>query len=788
MTNPGSSSSRRVVQYPSEYPRAWLWYLGVGVLTVLGYGLVPTGSVPAAVVYQIIGLSAAGALLVGVWMHQPARRTPWFLMSLGMALWSIADAIGSWWAITIDADAFPTPADAVYLLGYVAVTTGVALLLHAGRRGRDPAGTLDSLILTTALAVLSWVLLARPIISAYAESPLAAAVAVSYPLADIALAGLLIRLLTTSGGRTRAYRLLVVALLLLIVADSASSALQQLTFGGDLWLDYLWLASYVVWGAAGLHPSMVVFSAPATPAPTRFTRTRLAALTISVVLVPVVLAVQTALGLTPTIWAVVIFSIIAFLLVVARMYLSMQQIQAANAEREAAQDQLAHQAAHDPLTGLANRAQAMLLIAGALNRAQRSGAVIGLLFVDLDGFKQVNDTLGHPAGDEVLAAVADRMRAAVRAGDVVARLGGDEFLVLLEPLDEQASGVAVGERVIAALSEPMLLRSGHQARIGASIGLAISQDAGTDADRLLQEADLAVYRAKSAGRGRIEVFDRGLRERLLLRARLEDAIRTTLETNRAELRLLPVVELITGELSGLEARVRCRVDRDLVERGDLIADLGRSPAIIELDRWTMQQALISLMALGEQHVEVPVSVPMTMHHLLLDRVRDDVLHALAAAGASPDRLVLMLTAAELTDDLRMLANLDELRRRGVRVCLDGFGAGAAPTNQLLRLPVSIVRLDAALLRPAAPLTPAPDPSAGDRGGSTSGPTTMQMLRLTAQTAHAFGYRVVAPGLDDAASVSAATAAGCEFGQGLAAADLLPDDAAMAVAVSWRSAT
>lgn len=740
----------------------------------------PTGTVPAAIVYQIIGLSAAGVLLVGVWLHRPARRAPWFLMSSGLALWSVADGIGSWWAIVVDADAFPTPADAVYLLGYLAVTTGVALLLHAGRRGGDPAGTLDALILTTALAVLSWVLLARPVISTYAESPLAAAVAVSYPLADIVLAGLLIRLLTTSGGRTQAYRLLVLALVLLIVADSASSALQQLTFGSDLWLDYLWLASYVVWGAAGLHPSMVVFSAPATPAPTRFTRARLAALTVAVVVVPVILAVQTALGLTLTIWAVVVFSIIAFLLVVARMYLSMQQIQAANAEREAAQEQLAHQAAHDPLTGLANRAQAMQLIAAALSRAQRSGALVGLLFVDLDRFKQVNDTLGHPAGDEVLVTVAERMRHTVRAGDAVARLGGDEFLVLLEPLDEQASGVAVGERVLAALGEPIPLHSGQHARIGASIGLAVSQDAGTDADRLLQEADLAVYRAKSAGRGRIEVFDRGLRDRLLLRARLEEAIRSTLEKNRAELRLLPVVELITGELGALDARVRCRVGRDLVERDDLVADLGRNPAIVELDSWTLHQALAAAVALGDQHAGVPVMVPVTAHHLLLDRVRDDVRAALDASAATPDRLVLKLATTELTDDLRLLGNLDELRSWGVRVCLDGFGAGAAPTNQLVRLPVSAVRLAETLLHPAT--------DRGADGQSTAGPTAMQLLRLTVQTAHAFGYRVVAPGLDDAASVALATRAGCEYGEGLAACDLLPEDAAMTVALSWRSAT
>ena len=169
-----------------------------------------------------------------------------------------------------------------------------------------------------------------------------------------------------------------------------------------------------------------------------------------------------------------------FGLVIARMKLALDQIQTANAEREVARLALAHQAAHDSLTGLPNRAQAMLLMRGALSRAQRSGAVVGLLFVDLDGFKQVNDTLGHAAGDEVLVTASRRMQACVRSGDVVARFGGDEFVVLLEPLDEQASAVAVAERLVAALAEPVLLASGREVGIGASVGVALAQDGTVD--------------------------------------------------------------------------------------------------------------------------------------------------------------------------------------------------------------------------------------------------------------------------------------------------------------------
>ena len=246
---------------------------------------------------------------------------------------------------------------------------------------------------------------------------------------------------------------------------------------------------------------------------------------------------------------------------------------------------------------------------------------------------------------------------------------------------------------------------------------------------------------------------------------------------------MPIVELITGELGGMEARIRCPVGGDLVDRSVLVAELGRSPAIIELDSWTMQHACSSLVALGHARESLTIVVPVTAHHLLLDRVCGDVADALAASGAAASRLVLLLSAAEITDDLRLLANLDTLRGWGVRLCLDGFGAGTAPTNQLLQLPVSTVRLHAAMLRQTSRAAlDEPEETVGDRAGA---PTTLQMLRLTVQTAHAFGYRVIAPGLDDADALAAATHTGCAYGQGVAATELLQDqDSEPASPTQW----
>ena len=757
---------RAVASYPSRYPHLWLVYLAAGAIAIIVYYSVPLDPVQT-VIYQLMGLSSGAALILGARLHRPARSLPWVMMGIGLLIWSLADLVG-----TLYGDGFPTPADPIYLIGYPVLAVGLWLLLRGRHRGRDTGAALDSAILTTSLAVLSWVLLARPTIETFQDSPWAAVIALAYPLADIVLAGLLIQLLTTPGGRTRSYRLLAVAMLFLIAADTASSALKLLTFDSSQPIDFLWLMSYLAWGAAALDPSMVSLSAPTVRPRTQFSRKQLAALTVAVLVAPVTLAVQAALGLELSIWAVIVGSVLAFLLVVARMNLSLEQIQAANAEREEAQAELSHQAAHDSLTGLANRAQAIRLISGALGRAQRTGAVVGLLFIDLDGFKQVNDTLGHHAGDEVLKTVALRMLDTVRTGDVVARLGGDEFVVLLEPLDEQASGLGVAERVIRAVSEPMLLVSGHEATIGASVGLAISQDGDTDADRLMMEADLAVYRAKGLGRGRTEVFDRALRERLQQRGVLEDAVQAAIRHNAIELTFDPVVELITGEPNGFEARTSCTVAGVPHDRASLVADLGRNPAVLDLDTWSLRRATAIVAGLGEQVGAVTVSVPITLHHLVQDRVITDVDQALSRSGLPGDRLVLILSADELSEDLRLLANLIRLRERGVRITMDGFGTGAGPTNQWLQLPIVNVRLDATLLREAA--APAVAGLGSADQDSTGAPVPVQLLRLTVQTAHAFGYRVIAPTIDDESILAAATESGCELGQGPAMADLLAD--------------
>ena len=734
---------------PSLRHRAATYFAVPALLACGGYLLLPRGLLADAL-YVAIGLAATVAILAGVRINRPVRTRPWYLMAVGQAIWVTGDLTFSYDGDVLGNDRFPSPADPLYLLAYPVLAAGLLSLARGRRRWSDRSGVLDTLIVTVGLSVLSWVLLARPTVESYREDSLAAAaVALAYPVGDMLLLAMVILFLTTPGAWTRSLRLLFAAVALLIAADTLSLALDLVTWDTSKPLDILWLTSYVLWGAAALHPSMYALSKPGPPQPVKFTRARLAALTLAVLIAPATLAVQHLLGVHLDVWAVAIGSVLTFALVVARMNLSIDQIIAANRQRERLQEDLAHQAAHDSLTGLPNRAQAMRLIAGALSRAQRSGAVIGLLFLDLDGFKRVNDTLGHAAGDELLRQVAQRMTHTVRTGDTVARLGGDEFVVLLEPLDEQSSALTVAERLVAEVSRVVRLSSGRPVRVGASIGVAISQDGLVDPDRLLHEADVAVYRAKAGGRGRIEVFDAELRREVDERAALESALAAALRNDELVVHYQPIVDVRSGRVQGYEALVRWqRPGVGLVCPDEFIPVAEHSDLICDVDTWVLRRATAQLArwnaARGDQ--ELTLAVNISGRHAVRSRIRDDVGTALQESGIDPRQLVLEITETAVMDDPHAWVILTELRRIGVSISLDDFGTGYSSITRLETLPINSIKVARQFLDPDSK-------------------SSLKLMQLIVQAAHAFGLPVVAEGVERDDQLRVVRELECESAQG-----------------------
>ncbi len=731
--------------------RWWAWFALSGVLAVAVYPLVPTG-IPHDVAYVSIGLASVAAIGVGVRLHHPLRRAPWVLMLAGQLLWVIGDAIDSWHLDVQGSEAFPSTADIFYLAAYPVLAVGLFLMIRGRLPRYDPAGLLDSATLTAGLGLLSWVLLAKPTILTAQDSLSAAVVGVAYPLADIVLVGLLIRLAMTPGGRTPAFRFLLSAVFLLIAGDATSDVLSYYTSSTTHYVDLLWLLSYVAWGTAALHPSMPTLTEPVTDRDVSFTRARLGALTIATLVAPGTLAVQAATGRVLDVWPVVVGSVTMFLLVVARMWVAIGQIVAANHVRDRLREDLAYQAAHDSLTGLPNRAQALDLITGALSRAQRSGAIVGLLFIDLDGFKAVNDTYGHAAGDEVLRTVATRLRARIRAGDVIARLGGDEFVVLLENLATEAAAVEAADALVHEASRPIPVGGGREARVGASVGVAVNHDAQVDAERLLHEADTAVYRAKQGGRGRTEVFDAGLRRELAEIADLEAAMMTAIATDQLELHYQPIVLASTGEVQGYEALVRWnRPGVGLVPPDHFIPLAETSNLIHDIDAWVLNRATAQLATWSRS--APPRERPLTMavnvsaRHISHPRILDDVATALARSGIAPSQLTLEITETALAEDaLLAVHHLDQLRALGVEISLDDFGTGYSSVARLRNLPVDSVKIDRSFLDPA-------------QLGS------FELFEFILHAAHAFNLTVIAEGVETEEQLMHLQDLRCESAQG-----------------------
>jgi len=745
---PGSSVPRpEDASGPGRRPAAWWVFLLAGAAVVGGYHLLPAG-VEQDLVYVAVGLLGTLGVLLGTWLHRPPRRVAWVALAASQALWTLGDLAGTVQKAVAPTDAFPTVADLFYLGGYPALAVCLFLLTKGRRPRRDLEGLLDSVTVAAGLYLLCWVLLARPTLAESQHSWMGAVVAAAYPLLDITIIAMLVALTITPGTQTAALRLLTLSIALVIVADTTATALGLLRLGSTDAIDFVWMLSYLLVGAAALHPSMRRLSTPAArTGEVRISRRRRVATALAVMVAPGTLAVEHAFHLTLDLWAVVVASVVMFLLVVARMNVAIHQIVTANRHRDRAQRELAHQAAHDSLTGLPNRAAALELISASLSRAQRSGAMIALLFVDLDGFKGVNDTYGHRAGDDVLRAVARRLQDVLRAGDLVGRLGGDEFVALLEPVVDEESALAVGRRVVAEVSRPIVLPSGHDVRIGASVGVAISQDAATNPEALLAEADTAAYRAKARGRGRTEVFDAGLRRELQARLDLERGLRAALVEGQLMLYYQPLVDLATGEPTGYEAVAQWhRPGVGVVPVPQIRPDAEESDLIFDLDAWAMREAARQVAEWARQgHPNQRVSVRVSVRHAARERLADDVRAALTGAGIQPRQLFVQISDLDLVDDPVVFANLDRLRKNGTSVSLDDFGAGYSSVRRLPRLPVSAVKFDPSLL----------ERSAANRG----------LLPLMVRGAQNFGLLSVVKGVRDEEDLRAAHDSGANYAQG-----------------------
>jgi diguanylate cyclase (GGDEF)-like protein len=406
------------------------------------------------------------------------------------------------------------------------------------------------------------------------------------------------------------------------------------------------------------------------------------------------------------------------------------------------------EAHHDPVTGLPNRA----LFLKILNRVLASrGTVIdptSVLFIDLDRFKVVNDSLGHDAGDQLLALVGRRLRGCVRASDTTARLGGDEFAALLHDSPIEAATV-VGERIVAALREPFRV-AGREVFIGASVGIAISREVEHKSEELLHNADVAMYRAKKEGAGRVLVYEPYMHAQALDHLSLRGDLQRALREGEFRLQYQPLIRLADGAPVGVEALIRWySPTRGFVSPVDFIPMAEEHGLIVEIGQWVLETSAIQVARWRKQFPELGLNVNVSGHQLVHPRFADNVMRALAIAGLPSSAVTLELTESVLMSEPDLgKAALHALRGLGVQLSIDDFGTGYSSLAYLRELPVDELKIDRAFIA-RAELT-------GE---------DLALVRTIVELAQILGLRVVAEGIENAAQLAALRGLGCGYGQG-----------------------
>ena len=420
-------------------------------------------------------------------------------------------------------------------------------------------------------------------------------------------------------------------------------------------------------------------------------------------------------------------------------------------ERKSLEDKLAHQAFHDPLTNLANQALFRDRVEHSLARSQRCSGTLAVLFIDLDNFKRVNDSLGHRAGDLLLQAVSERLRGFVRPADTAARLGGDEFAVLVEDIAGRADATEVAERILQALARPFAI-AGRDVFVGASIGVAFGAPE-TRSEQLLRNADLAMYTAKNKGKARYEVFQPAMHAMAVERLEMEADLRRAGALGQVVVHYQPMVDLRTGEIAGVEALVRWQHPvRGLLSPAAFMPLAEETGLIHELGRHVLAEACGQARHFQRHHPgegPLAMSINLSPAQLLEQSLVDDVVGALEGSGLSPSSLILEITEGAMMHDTEAtIRTLDALKQLGIRLAVDDFGTGYSSLSYLQRFPVDILKIDRSFV-----------------AGLDGGPEESALARAIVRLAETLQLTAVAEGIETATQADRLEEIGCNLAQG-----------------------
>ncbi|CAN5821087.1 hypothetical protein BH24ACT3_BH24ACT3_00030 [soil metagenome] len=429
-------------------------------------------------------------------------------------------------------------------------------------------------------------------------------------------------------------------------------------------------------------------------------------------------------------------------------------------ERKLFEARLEHQATHDPLTGLPNRALLLDRLTVAFARASRHHRSVALLFCDLDNFKVINDSLGHALGDLLLQRLAERLSATLRPGDTVARFGGDEFVILCEDLDDEDEAAAIAERAAAAVRKPVVIGDA-EVFITVSTGIAFAGAAHPSPDELLRDADAAMYRAKARGRSRFEVFDAGMRTMAVDRLEVENDLRRAVERRELRLHYQPKIDLRTGRIAAVEALLRWEhPERGLLAPADFLSVAEESGLIVPIGAWTIRQGCRDAARWRASRPDsvVPLLwINASARQLARADLADELREAMATNAIEADRVGIEITEHVLMDDVDTTQILlERLKALGVLLAVDDFGTGYSSLIRLRRFPVDLLKIDQAFVQ-----------------GLGRDPEDSAIVAAVVSLAHTLGMQAIAEGVETPDQLAELRVLGCDMAQGFLMSQPVP---------------